>query len=173
MTDITPVATREPAAPDLPAIRERLNGWEYDNAQELIRRHARYESHNNAPLVDAAYLMMVLTQRLPELIAEIERLRAAPPALQEMAAPCRAWGCQADTYERACERLSKTSALQGQLIKAMPCPPPSYYYKCFHCGEVFVDEESAARHFGPRDPNNPLHRREIRADAPAALQGAK
>lgn len=45
--------------------------------------------------------------------------------------------------------------------RCVPVPPPRDYWKCFHCGEVFVTEESAAQHFGPRDPDNALHRREI------------
>src|ERR1051325_1511609 len=57
--------------------------------------------------------------------------------------------------QRGAERVLET--------RAVPIPPPRDYWKCFHCGEVFVDEESAAKHFGPRDPNNPLHAREIKS----------
>lgn len=55
------------------------------------------------------------------------------------------------------------------VCKQVLSPPPRDYWKCFYCGEVFIDEESARKHFGDRDPSNPLHQREIqkeRSDAP-------
>jgi hypothetical protein len=59
-----------------------------------------------------------------------------------------------------CEHLAASPRV-GAPTRQVPIPNPSDYWKCFHCGEVFVTEESAARHFGPRDPSNPLHARNI------------
>jgi len=41
--------------------------------------------------------------------------------------------------------------------KNVPIPPPKDYYKCFGCKAVFVDDESAEKHFGkPKEREWPL-----------------
>lgn len=92
------------------------------------------------------------TKQIKDLVAERDALKEERDSLRLER------DALAGLLEQACQKRIQLQAALRQ-TKAVPMPAPRDYWKCYHCGEVFITEDAAREHFGNRDPSNPLHAR--------------